>query len=469
MKEPYSRLFAACFTILTTICLCLGAITIAATGINYLREQGIISSLANTQTPEFLAVTPALPDGKSEPTGDTLPQNILNAMEEIESQVSALRGLAEVGQVSRSLLTPSELNQKITTDFLDEYSVEEAARDARILNAFGLLPKDFNLLELYRQLLGEQVAGYYDDEAETMFVVQANEFSGVQRTTYAHEFTHSLQDRYYDIENGLGYSEEQCEQNSEQCLAIQALLEGDASLVEEMWLYTHANSDDLQDLLDYYQQFESPIFDTAPVFIRSDFLFPYLAGKAFVEYVFEDSGWQAIDQVYHNLPQSTEQIMHPERYPQDVPLTVLIPELPAELGHLWVEIDQDILGEWYTYLVLSQGIERSFRLNEDEARQAAEGWAGDAYRVYQDESGEKILLILSSRWDTNQESQEFSHFFRQYATMRFGREQEFGSNIWGWESTQTASLFLLKDDQTIWVQAPDIRTAQTILQLIETH
>ncbi len=43
-------------------------------------------------------------------------------------------------------------------------------------------------------------------------------------------------------------------------------------------------------------------------------LFPYMKGVVFCAKLTNDGGWKAIDEAYRNLPQSTEQILHPEKF-----------------------------------------------------------------------------------------------------------------------------------------------------------
>lgn len=151
------------------------------------------------------------------PTQVPIPPEIAAQMDEIESQVIVLRKLQPAGTVSRRLLSRDELRQKIETDFFEDYSTEEAQDDNLVLSALGLLEPGFDMFTFYQDLLSEQIAGQYDQNSKEMDVVQSTGFGGTERLTYAHEYTHALQDQNYDIENGLNYSSEACEENSERC------------------------------------------------------------------------------------------------------------------------------------------------------------------------------------------------------------------------------------------------------------
>ncbi len=91
---------------------------------------------------------------------------------------------------------------------------EEASR----CSCFGdsrTSPPDFDLKQWYTDLYSEQIAGYYDDEIKTMFVVQDTGFGGYEKLTYAHEYTHVLQDQVYGFDDILDMSEEACQADSE--------------------------------------------------------------------------------------------------------------------------------------------------------------------------------------------------------------------------------------------------------------
>ncbi|MGH2621772.1 MAG: hypothetical protein ACRDHG_14555, partial [Anaerolineales bacterium] len=163
--------------------------------------------------------------------GASIPLEIREQMDQIQEEVVTLRGLQASGPVARALLSPEALRQYVTDDFLADYTEEEARDDARTLSLLGLMEPDYDLFNLYMELYSEQIAGFYDDELKQMFVVQGAGFRGVERITYAHEYTHALQDQHYDLRNGLGFNDEACEADSERCAAIQALLEGDATLL----------------------------------------------------------------------------------------------------------------------------------------------------------------------------------------------------------------------------------------------
>lgn len=473
---------------LVVVCICLVMVGLGALGYFFPVEQ--ITSMLSTEVPavEVPATTiaePAQPTEEpaptvriiqptqttevveveetaaptEEPSPAPIPPEIASQMDEIETQVITLRNLPPAGTVTRRLLNRDELRQMIEADFFEDYSNEEAQDDAIVLAALGLLEPGFDMFNFYQDLLSEQVAGQYNQETKEMDVIQGTGFGGTERLTYAHEYTHALQDQNYDIENGLNYSSEACEEDSERCAAIQALLEGDASMLELDWFYNYATSQDLTDIQNFYQDYESPVYDTAPAFLQEDFLFPYVYGQGFVEYLYNIGGWDAINAAYSNPPVSTEQILHPERYPDDVPKNPDNPDLLPVLGDQWHEIDSGVMGEWYTYLILAHGRDPNARLEDTEAQIASDGWDGDFYIVYYNEDEDAILVIMHTDWESSNDARQFFDAFGKHSTARFGSPMTSDNNRTNWSHAEGITEIHLEDEFTTWILAPDEGTA----------
>jgi len=323
-------------------------------------------------------------------------------------------------------------------------------------------------LNFFMDLLSEQVAGYYDDTTKEMYVVQGEGFKGTERMTYAHEYVHVLQDQNYDLENGLKMNDEDCEKDSERCAAVQSLLEGDASSLEYEWLGNYATAQDYRDIRDFYKNYQSPVYDSAPAYLKEDFLFPYEYGQKFVEYLKGKGGWEAISSAYQDVPVSTEQILHPELYPNDKPIPVELVDLSKSLGEDWKEIDRGVMGEWYTYLILALGLDPQGRVQESEARNAAEGWGGDAYTVYLNEKTGETVAVLTSQWDSSKDADQFSRAFQDYATGRFGRPDSKSSDLIVWNTDSNSHYFYSNGQDTTWIIAPNGDTAEQVWSQINS-
>ncbi len=426
---------------------------------------------APTATP---AVEPTAPAAETLPTealtapttpeGASVPPEIAVQMDAIEQQVIQLRGLAPQHDLKRNMLTKEQLRDKVVNDFFKDYTAEDAANDSRVLAAFGLLEPGFDLMNFYLDLYTEQIAGYYDSETKEFYVVQGESFGGPERLTYAHEFTHALQDQNYDLREGLNLRDDYCEDHSQYCNSASSLIEGDATMTSYSWFFQFGTQEDQSQLQAYANTYESPVYNSAPAFMHEDFIFPYQQGQEFVQSLYDRGGFDAITQAFADPPDSTEQILHPDKYPQDQPVELPHPDLSAALGDGWTQIDSDMLGEWTTYLLLAEGYQPEFRIPADQARTAAAGWEGDGYSVYWNAAAEQLALEQRWRWENAQDTQEFWDALQTYGKARWGSPQR-QSDALVWENTSDGYVSIQRDGRQItWTLAPDEDVTGRMLQ-----
>jgi len=472
------KILITCAVLLLAVCLVLSVVSVFGAGYLFWNSKSQPEEIKTdnslpTQTPISESLDPEPKDIEQDAeTSNTIPvisPEILVEMELIQRQVIQDRGLEPTGVFTRVLFSKDQLRQRVMDDFLEEYDPQEEADYAIVREVFGLLNSDFDMYNFYIDLYSEQIAGFYDNETKEMVVVQGKGFEGPERLTYAHEYTHALQDQNYDIRDGLNYNEDSCEADSERCAAIQALMEGDATLSELNWFQENATIEDQTEILSFYEDYESPVLDSSPAFIAKDLLFPYESGYDFVTQLYKRGGWDLIDQAYESPPVSTEQILHPERYPDDLPIPVTLPDIESVLGDGWREIDQNVMGEWYTYLILAHGLEEDARLKEKNAAEATEGWGGDAYTVYYHSENETTVMVLRTVWETSSDSNEFISAFKDYARGRFGKPIENNGNHMIWHGGSDIHNIYVDGNTTIWIITPDQVLAESIWDAIDNE
>ncbi len=439
----------------------------------------------NTQPPTATAASTAEPVGtqppvtqptagptQEEPTHTPYPTSVVDpamktAIDLIQSQVVQERGLQPKYQVPVVLLTTAELGANVVNDFLADYTDEKQADDVYELSVIGLIEPNFDFKTLYTELLSEQIAGYYDNDVKEMFVVSDTGFNGPEHLTYSHEFTHVLQDQNYDISKGLNYNDDYCETHTEYCAGVQALIEGDATLSEFTWYQNFATDTDRNQVVQYYNTLKSPVYDSAPDFLKKDFMFPYNQGLTFVQDIYNTGGWSAVDAVYKNPPVSTEQILHPSLYPSDTPITVDMPDVASALGTGWREVSRNVMGEWYTYLILADGVNQAARVDDATAQTAAAGWGGDTYLVLHNDTANTIAFVMKDVWDTADDAGQFAASMQVSLNSRFGLQATKQGDTYTWTYSGGYSSLLISGSTTIWIIAPDVGTAQTISGLVK--
>ena len=159
----------------------------------------------------------------------------LAILAEIEEQVIAIRGLEAADIGPAEIITRAELADELARIFEEDYPPEEQRRDNLSLRAFGLLEADQDVAELQLELLGDRVLGFYDDDEKRMVVVSDTGLDVEARITYAHEYTHALQDAAY----GLDSLQPDAVGEDDRGLARVALIEGDASVAMLAWMFQH--------------------------------------------------------------------------------------------------------------------------------------------------------------------------------------------------------------------------------------
>ena len=461
---------------LILVCCCVAFVAVGASSLMIFSQdstqsyEDVIDPEVFTPEEPMQLPTLELPEnnqsGGSQPnpsgSQSSIPTDILSQMEQIEKEVEGIRGLPTANDLDRKTLSQQELRQRVMDDFFADYTEEDVRKDGIILNLFGLLERNFDLYELFVELYSEQIAGFYDDETKEMVVVQGDAFAGPERMTYAHEYTHALQDASYDLEDGLNLDDETCEVDTEYCAAVTALIEGDASFTETQWFLEHSSLQDKREVIEFYQEYESPIFDEMPAFLQEDLIFPYVKGLEFVTYLYENGGYDAVDEAYRNPPVSTEQILHPEKYPNDKPIPLELEDFSDLLGGGWEEIDRNTLGEFYFYLLLGSPLDETWALDENQALEATEGWGGDLYLVYHNTELDQDILISLSEWDSQSDAEEYWEAFTNYAAKRWGNDFESTNNSFVWSLTDQSIIIKQQGNQVLWIIAPEEAVAQNL-------
>ena len=140
-----------------------------------------------------------------------------------------------------------------------------------------------------------------------------------------------------------------------------------------------------------------------------------------------------VDEALTTFPVSTEQILHPERWPNDVPQPVDVPDLGPALGAGWRDLDVMTVGEAWLQLMLA------LRLDADDAERAAAGWDGGLYRAWTD--GAHTAVVLRTVWDSTEDAQEFVRRDggRGWATRRSSRCRGCAASTSGSRATRPRS------------------------------
>jgi hypothetical protein len=365
------------------------------------------SSQAATASPSAPAASPASPAASTpsaSPSAAASPADLSATYARIESDVRAIRGLQAKKPVDPVVLDDAGIKRVTEEGFRKDNPQAQVDANERLLKGLGLLPADANLADLYVKLLGEQVAGLYSPDDKALYVVsRSGNLGPTEKTTFAHEYTHALQDQNFDLSSlkldELG--------EGDRGTARLALVEGDATLVMTYWQIQHLSPAELLKLVGESLNPEvSGSLTQMPAVLQESLLFPYTAGLTFVQMLQATGGWDAVNAAFTNPPASTEQVMHPEKYvSHEAPVDVTLPaDLPAKMGSGWSKGLEDTLGEFQLKLWLNQVKAAGGAPSAD---QAAAGWGGDRVMLLDGPSGARAIA-LKTAWDTKTDAAEFA-------------------------------------------------------------
>ena len=321
----------------------------------------------------------------------------------IETEVVAIRGLEATKKVDRETIDEDQLRERLTKQFDKDNKPEYVAANERLYKALGLLPQDADLRQLQLDLLSGPagVAGFYDDEEKKMFVVSRSGAIGAnEKVTYAHEYTHALQDQNFPV---FGEYKDVIDQ-SDRTMARMGVYEGDATLLMTYWMLQNLDAAGMAEISQVAPEQQAAI-DSMPKILYDSLLYPYTTGALFVQGTQMGAGgdWKAVDDLYARMPVSTEQVLHPEKYAaNEPPIAVELPkDLAKDLGDGWTVPLSDTFGEYQisTWLRLSG-------VPDAAAADAAAGWGGDRLAVL-DGPGDSWAYVMQTVWDSEADAAAF--------------------------------------------------------------
>lgn len=357
-----------------------------------------------------------------------------NQYEQINQDMEEIRELELLQPINVSTKTRVELQDETAQDLETDYPAVDRQNDQRVLVAFGLMDSDQDIGEIYVELLGEQIAGYYDPETDQMVVVSddaaGDDISASNEVTYAHEVVHALQDQHFDLQS---FSGQRIEGSDDESLAITSLIEGDATAAQIEYII--GNPDLIDDLTGELAGGDaaSEALDNAPPIVSGTLLFPYEQGQVFVDELLTEGGWEAVNAAYASPPASTEQILHPEKYLEgEAPIAVAMPDIAGGLGEAWSALDTNTMGELQISILLDEG-----DVSTRQAEQAAAGWGGDTYTVVG--TSDQDVIVWTSEWDTEDDAAEFAESLSVRETGRLDASAESDAN----------ATMIVADDMTV--------------------
>lgn len=356
--------------------------------------------------------------------------------------VAEIRGLEFQRDIAVSNQSLEDFEAFVAAEMDRSLPPERAEVFGRVVNKLGLHrgPVIEDAVELITLLATSQAAAYYDPDASTFYVLVGDAPMVMLAPLYAHELYHGLQDQYWDLDAYLLDGQSQG-LNDDEVLARQAVVEGEATYIMTLWLLRETTGQIPSGfVLDMAVQMQSELdsaalrtlaaesivpgslggefedsfaaMDEIPAFLMETLLGAYLKGMSFVHQVVKQ-GWDDAGRLYTDPPQSTEQILHPEKWMErDEPVRIDLPESEAEsLLQGWTLLDSNVVGEFQMRIIFNE-----FGMS-DRSSAIAAGWDGDRFAVYENE--DELLLLLYTTWDSAAEATEFAEAYRELLALKY--------------------------------------------------
>jgi hypothetical protein len=360
-------------------------------------------------------------------------------------ETAELRELSILKEVQSGAQSRADIERMIIKNLKEDSSPAEMHATELILKSFGLAPANFRYRPFLIKLLTEQVAGYYDPKAKRFYLADWIELDG-QKPVMAHELVHALQDQHFNLKRFENWPKG----DSDAELAAHALIEGDATLA--MTLYMTKNPLVALAFMRSLgsQGSSSAQFKSAPRALQESLLFPYEEGSQWATQVYKRGGWELVSRAFSKLPQSSEQILHAEKYfAYESPVKLTLPAFKKQLGVNWKRIDSDVNGEWGYYLILEE-----FLNDAAESKRASAGWGGDRFTLYEDPKTGRVFVAQITIWDTTIDAREFYDAYarrtlKRYPTATSNNASTAEVDRQVWRTTAGKALLQIKGDKVL--------------------
>lgn len=344
-------------------------------------------------------------------------RELFDEVPKILATLSEITGWKDPKPVPADIITRDQLHRFIVDRMKEQMKPEDIRIEDLTLKMFGLVPQNFDLQKATVDLLTEQAAAFYDYNKKRLFILETQSSLAEKRIALVHELAHALADQHVSLKKYIRQGSESDDGET----AREAVMEGQATWL--MWAYTSKIGGGPGEppemalkLLGSTSQAadaQYPVFANAPLYMRESLVFPYTSGLLFQNAIYKRDGKESFSEVFKKPPASTQQILHPEKYVEDVaPADPKTPEPPH--AKRYRELASGNVGEFDHSLLL-----RQYGEDADEAAKIASHWRGGSYRLLEGKKDKNShVLCYAVKWD----SSEMAHrYFGLYEKVLHGK------------------------------------------------
>ncbi|WP_458206814.1 Hvo_1808 family surface protein [Haladaptatus sp. NG-SE-30] len=346
--------------------------------------------------------------------------------------------------------------------------------------ALMMIGESTDSIAVQNQNSGSSVGGYYSPSKQSIVIISNNESAPkMNEITLSQELFHALQDQKFGFDS--------FKQNTrERHNAIDGVIEGDGNYLDYLyekrcnnqWKGTCLMPDDSESVGG------GKLANIGPYLIKYQ---PYSDGPPFVKQIREKNGWKAVNDLYKNPPASTEQVIHPEKYPDEKPAQITVRDktsngwqrLKPEGRPNFGEVGEAGIFAMFMYPYYeTQGkqqiipAQQFFNMKSDGESlkefdplnyrsTPTEGWDGDKIVVYtnNDAKQNETGYVFKTKWDSTKDAKEFASAYEKLLKYRNGKQVDGRKNTWTVpDSTKFGDAFYIQQqgNTVVIVNAPTV-------------
>jgi hypothetical protein len=381
-----------------------------------------VPPLAET-APEPARPAPAEPEPPAEPPHVARDAEKVEHVRAMLAKVAAARGLPIKRNVVSRVLGRDAILERIERHVESDVPLEVVSMEGEMLAALELVPENYDLVAGIFRLVGAQIAGFYEPSDQTMYLVEDQTDAELDETL-AHELDHALQDQSFPLAPLLKYSPTA----SDRLGAVHCLVEGDA--VSAMLDVEYGSAFRLPEStirrVFALSTALTEVGATTPHVLQEELVSPYTDGFAFVQGLRRRGGWGAVDVAWRRPPETTEQLLHLDKYDaREAPIAIPVPSLEALGPDFRASLD-DVMGEQGLKLVFGEWASGTA------AAQAAAGWGGDRYVVAQrgTASRRELATAWHLRMDSERDAKEVASLLGAHFGTACHMRKGLGAFVW---------------------------------------
>ncbi|PSQ47219.1 hypothetical protein BRD15_07445 [Halobacteriales archaeon SW_6_65_15] len=425
---------------------------------------------------------------------ETIDVNAEDGLNDTDLDLTVARAMARVEEI-RGLEFEQEVPVEIVTreEFQGEQANQSLPPDRQLFDnvkfeALFMIDESTDSLGVQNQNSGSAIGGFYSP-GQNQIVVVADEGNAdaphLDEYTLAHELMHALQDQHFDLSS---YNQSTRELHN----ARDGVIEGEGNYVQH--LYEQRCEDEWNGDCSAPQSSSGSsgsIANMGPYLLKFQ---PYSDGPAFVRSVQRRGGWEAVNELYEAPPESSEQIIHPDKYGDDSPAEFGVEDRSSddwERLRLQDRPSYGSVGEAGIFSMLmypyydSQGqtqivpAREFFNMKDgsDELQAVdplnynssySDGWGGDKLAVYTNDATaeNETGYVWKTVWDSEEDAQEFVEGYEKLLQYNGATQADGHANTWVIEDGGFGDAFYVQQqgNEVVIVNAPSVDELPNVRQ-----